>query len=165
MPQASFAMSDGFEAPVVRAPWTHHQVASLNAYQASGVFHPFTCGNDDCPGTEDDDEPGHAALIAHEDGWQCPACDYRQDWAHAFIASGDWRGWTGITVRVDGGEPVQAQIGFIPDSVLRAALGPGPEPSSGPPYIHVLKHPETDEEIAAQPYLPTYTITTGTETE
>lgn len=45
---------------------------------------------------------------------------------------------------------------------LRALLGPlHPEPSAGPPYTHVLRHPETEEEIAAEPMLPAYTVTTS----
>jgi hypothetical protein len=69
----------------IRAPWTPEQVAALNRFQAEGGMHPFTCGKD------------HATdalhLVAHEDGWHCwlPDCDYRQDWAHAFMADpGAW---------------------------------------------------------------------------
>ncbi len=43
------------------------------------------------------------------------------------------------------------------DSLLRSMLGP-PDPEPGPPYVHVLAMPETEEEIAAQPYLPTMTV-------
>lgn len=64
-----------------KAPWTEEQVASLNAYQASGRYHPFTCANRS--------EPGHqerhgdlGVLVATKDGWICPDCDYTQDWAH-----------------------------------------------------------------------------------
>ena len=47
---------------------------------------------------------------------------------------------------------------------LRALLGPvSPEPASGPPYTHVLKFPETEEEEAAQPYLPTHTVSRESE--
>jgi hypothetical protein len=41
--------------------------------------------------------------------------------------------------------------------LLRSMLGP-PEPSPGPPFTHVHVMPETEEEIAAQPYLPTMTV-------
>lgn len=63
----------------IRAPWTEAQVAALNAYQASGTMHPFTCGGD---------HDMHQTLIAEADGWHCPdeACDYRQDWAWAWMA-------------------------------------------------------------------------------
>lgn len=40
---------------------------------------------------------------------------------------------------------------------LRSMLGP-PDPHPGPPYTHTLAMPETEEEITAQPYLPTMTV-------
>jgi len=67
------------------APWTPGQVAALNRFQAEGGMHPFTCGNDHATGA--------LHLVAQEDGWHCwlPDCDYRQDWAHAFMAEpGAW---------------------------------------------------------------------------
>lgn len=57
---------------MVRAPWTALQVAALNRRQADDRYHPYTCGNDHCRGV----------LIAEPDGWRCPRCSYRQDWAH-----------------------------------------------------------------------------------
>jgi ribosomal protein S27AE len=68
---------------IVRAPFAAEQVASLNGYQADGTFHEFTCGNDGCPEVQ-------AVLVAHADGWHCPACGYTQDWAHEFMADGSW---------------------------------------------------------------------------
>lgn len=67
-------------AELTRAPWTEGQVAVLNAFQAEGRFHPFTCGSDDHVGP-------HPRLVATEAGWVCPdpACGYTQDWAHAFM--------------------------------------------------------------------------------
>jgi hypothetical protein len=64
----------------IRAPWTPEQVAALNAYQQHGGMHPFTCAREHATPT--------LHLVAHEDGWHCwlPDCDYRQDWAHAFMA-------------------------------------------------------------------------------
>lgn len=61
--------------------FTPDEIASMNAYQESGVFHPFTCGfcgND---------------LIAREDGWYCPTsgCLYRQEWAHAWMKDWSWK--------------------------------------------------------------------------
>lgn len=88
----------------VSAPFSADQVASLNGYQSSGVFHEFTCGSEDCPADQ-------ATLIAAEDGWHCPACSYTQDWAHHFMADGSWRDFAGIVVTVDGGEPVKGEIG------------------------------------------------------
>lgn len=72
------------EKPVsetVRAPWNINQIKALNAYQRLGTCHPFTCG--DCGGE----------LVAVESGWLCVAmhcCNYRQDWAHAFMADWAW---------------------------------------------------------------------------
>lgn len=65
----------------ITAPFTEEQVLSLNGFQASGVMHPFTCG--ECP----------RVLVAIEFGWVCPRteCGYRQDWAHSFMADGSWR--------------------------------------------------------------------------
>lgn len=73
------------------APWSGEQVDALNGYQAEGRFHPFTCGRDRGDeahardAAERDCEPG--LLVAKADGWHCPACGYRQDWAHQFMAS------------------------------------------------------------------------------
>ncbi|MEU5043193.1 hypothetical protein [Streptomyces griseorubiginosus] len=70
-------------ARVIRAPWTPDQVDALNAFQRRGGMHPFTCGGEHTPASP--------ALVAYTDGWRCPqpygeSCDYRQDWAHAFMA-------------------------------------------------------------------------------
>jgi hypothetical protein len=70
----------------VTAPFTPEQVESLNGYQSALLFHPFTCRHRD-----DGKHTDEAVLIASTDGWQCPCCDYRQDWAHAFMADGSWR--------------------------------------------------------------------------
>jgi hypothetical protein len=64
-----------------KAPWTEDEVKSLNDYQVSGVMHPFTCGTKDCGGL----------LLARQDGWHCPDCDYTQDWAHEWMTDGSWR--------------------------------------------------------------------------
>jgi len=64
----------------IRAPWTNEQVFALNRYQRDGWMHPFNCPNE---------HPGdHRKLTATDQGWRCPepGCDYRQDWAHAFMA-------------------------------------------------------------------------------
>lgn len=63
---------------IVKAPFTPEQVKSLNDYQDSGVFHPFTC---EC----------RANLIATEKGWICNCCNYTQNWAHDFMLDGSWR--------------------------------------------------------------------------
>ncbi|GLP64265.1 hypothetical protein TUSST3_08850 [Streptomyces sp. TUS-ST3] len=69
-------------ARIIRAPWTPEQVDALNAFQRRGGMHPFTCGGEHTPASP--------ALVAYTDGWRCPqpygeSCDYRQDWAHAFM--------------------------------------------------------------------------------
>ncbi|MER6492651.1 hypothetical protein [Streptomyces griseorubiginosus] len=70
-------------ARIIRAPWTPEQVDALNAFQQRGGMHPFTCGGEHTPASP--------TLVAYTDGWRCPqpygeSCDYRQDWAHAFMA-------------------------------------------------------------------------------
>ncbi|MFH9765138.1 hypothetical protein ACH4N4_30605 [Streptomyces microflavus] len=69
------------------APWTSEQVAALEAFQTASGMHPFTCGGDQ-----------HSLplrLVPSHSGWYCPdpACGYRQDWAHAFMA--DPEAWSG----------------------------------------------------------------------
>lgn len=82
---------------LIRAPFTPAQVEALNRYQTHGNMHPFTCGNDR--------GRSNVVLIARTDGWHCsePLCDYRQDWAHAFMA--DPEAWPkpafGATARAD----------------------------------------------------------------
>ena len=82
---------------MIKAPWTLNQVAGLNDYQRNGYTHPFTCG------AEDRSDRGHTEaakrrgdrdsglLEATLAGWICPACDYTQDWAHAFMFKGRGR--------------------------------------------------------------------------
>lgn len=64
----------------IEPPWTPGQVERLNAFQADGRFHPFTC-----PGERPDCE-GRRELVATADGWVCACGEYRQGWAHAFMA-------------------------------------------------------------------------------
>lgn len=68
---------------MLKAPWTQEQVDALNRFQESGQFHPFTCGS----GNRCDDKhlDGEGRLVATVDGWVCPYCDYKQDWAHEFM--------------------------------------------------------------------------------
>ena len=69
---------------VTRAPFTPEQVESLNDYQESGVFHPYTHLRDD-GGNEE-------VLIAAGDGWHCPEhSSYVQDWAWSWSVDGSWR--------------------------------------------------------------------------
>lgn len=67
--------------------WTEDQVAQLNAHQARGDVHPYTCGGErgdaaHVARAEEDMAHDRGILIATVRGWICPACDYRQFWAH-----------------------------------------------------------------------------------
>lgn len=97
----------------IKVPFTNEQVKNLNEYQNVGMFHPFTCandGDDDHIKYEFEKRHGNANykdyiiaeklkginypeavftetnLIATENGWKCPVCDYKQNWAHSFMA-------------------------------------------------------------------------------
>jgi len=67
--------------------FTPEEVLSLNEYQNSGVMHPFTCGG----GHRTEHPDGEGLLVATTQGWICPYCEYRQDWAHDWMKNGDWR--------------------------------------------------------------------------
>lgn len=50
------------------------------------MFHPYTCGN------RNDGNHRHfggdlGMLIPTVNGWICPCCDYKQDWAHSLDKS------------------------------------------------------------------------------
>jgi hypothetical protein len=66
----------------IKAPWTAEQVAALNRWQNCVYVHPFTCGS---AIQAQEHRDGAAVLMATSDGWICPYCDYRQDWAHDFM--------------------------------------------------------------------------------
>lgn len=79
-------------ADTISTPWTEDQVASLNAFQRSGLFHPFTCNAE---------HDRRQTLVAEADGWHCPDpdCSYTQPWAHSFMADPEilrtmQRSWT-----------------------------------------------------------------------
>lgn len=61
------------------APWSDEEIASLQEYQASGRFHPFTCVE------------GHGALTPGRMGFTCAQCDFAQPWAFAWMTNGSWR--------------------------------------------------------------------------
>ena len=67
----------------IYAPFNKEQVAQLNAFQDSGITHPFTCGQQDML----DHKGSEAVLIATSSGWICPipSCNYQQDWAHEMM--------------------------------------------------------------------------------
>ena len=79
---AEIATSSVTAAGKIRAPWDEMTVMLLNAGQQFGDQHPYTCSN----GCEVPIFGGslRLSLIAGVDGWFCPGCAYRQDWAHAF---------------------------------------------------------------------------------
>ncbi len=60
----------------IYAPFTSEQVKGLNEYQVSGAFHEFTCGNPKHP--KHGRKTKLKILVAHETGWICPGCGYRQ---------------------------------------------------------------------------------------
>ena len=64
------------------------EVRSLNECQHAGVMHPFTCGGNR---TDEKHLDGEGVLVATEDGWICPFCDYKQDWAHEYMKNWDWK--------------------------------------------------------------------------
>lgn len=69
---------------VINAPFSAEQVAVLNQFQRLRNFHPFTCGSGNR--TDDAHLDGEGVLVAAKEGWICPYCDYRQNWAHGFMA-------------------------------------------------------------------------------
>jgi hypothetical protein len=93
MPDTDFSALDAIQAfsrthegarseqEVVRAPWTREQVASLNAFQRSERYHPYTCPS----------EAHSSHLVASKQGWYCPMCAYTQGWAHTWSADWSWQ--------------------------------------------------------------------------
>lgn len=57
--------------------FTQDQIDSINAYQVSGIWHPFTC------------ECGEV-LNACSEGMKCPKCGHLQTWAHEFMSNWSW---------------------------------------------------------------------------
>lgn len=72
----------------IEKPWTPGQVEALNAYQQSGRFHPFTCGNKKYKDGIHLD--GEGILVATSEGWVCPFCEYKQGWAWEFMLDQLW---------------------------------------------------------------------------
>jgi len=68
-----------------RAPWTPGEVAKLAEWQNCGWVHPFTCGAcRDTLGTDGNERK----LVPTVRGWECPTCDYTQNWCHQFMLDG-----------------------------------------------------------------------------
>ena len=82
----------GTESPDV---FTEAEVESLNAFQKSGVFHCFTCGNNRMDEVHSAYQKEHGCdygqLIATTQGWICPCCEYRQGWAHDWMKNWGWK--------------------------------------------------------------------------
>jgi len=93
----------------ITAPFSDEQVIRLNEFQNLGMVHPFTCAKDgDDAHIKYEFEKKHKGedygayikkekergvnfpeavftqtnLIATNEGWKCPVCDYKQNWAH-----------------------------------------------------------------------------------
>jgi hypothetical protein len=75
------------------APFSADTIAKLNAWQQSGMFHPFTCGGDRSDAAHQAYAKEHGGdlgqLVATPNGWICPVCGYKQNWAHSFMAPPD----------------------------------------------------------------------------
>lgn len=85
---ASSLIDHSFQEPLLSSNvFSPEEVASLNAYQTSGVFHPFTCGGDR---TDENHLDGQGLLVATRNGWICIWCDYKQSWAHEWMRDGTW---------------------------------------------------------------------------
>lgn len=70
----------------IYAPFTDDQVESLNAYQKSEVFHPFTGLNVLAPEGEDD------ILVATPSGWISNLDpSYTQNWAWVWMGDWSWK--------------------------------------------------------------------------
>lgn len=65
---------------IIKAPWAVEQIKALNLYQKSNLLHPYTCGGNRKDTNHID---GEGILVATENGWVCPYCDYKQDWVSA----------------------------------------------------------------------------------
>lgn len=59
-------------------PWTSKQIASLQGYQQSSTFVPFTC-----------DE--QHLMIAQEDGLRCNRCRTHQVWTYDWTLNWSWK--------------------------------------------------------------------------
>ncbi len=68
---------------MIRTLWTQEYIDALNAHQRNEQFHPYTCGSG--RRTDKDHLDGEGVLVATPEGWKCPYCDYKQDWAHGVI--------------------------------------------------------------------------------
>ncbi len=77
--------NDGQRNPAFSyAPWTDQEVTSLNDFQDSGVWHPFT--------GPDHEGKGRIQLIATQNGWvEKEGGEIVQNWAHIWMTNDAWR--------------------------------------------------------------------------
>ena len=75
----------------VWAPFTPDQVASINAYQAADMFHPFTCPDDDCRSAPESRYAPMVATTGNLNGMTCPHCGRMQMWVHSSMADWSWQ--------------------------------------------------------------------------
>lgn len=77
-----------------RAPWTDEEVKRLNQFQASPETFALKCDcyrDDEAHQTYAEQHGGvPGQLIAVQEGWHCPVCSYKQDWAHPIMLKADW---------------------------------------------------------------------------
>lgn len=97
--------------------FTPDEVHSLNEYQNSGFAHPFTCGS----GHRTEHPDGEGILVATTQGWVCPYCDYRQDWAHVSMKNGAWKRTTTYAISHDLRRLAALRLEFY-DELLAAVL-------------------------------------------
>lgn len=148
----------------IRAPWTPEQVNALNAFQSGGGMHPFTCAAD---------HHGTAmALIARTGGWHCsaPTCDYRQGWAHAFMADPTGVDWSTFdqnghdTSGCDCGHNGMGRAWHASDCAWRRGVGPA-EPAnsepSGPRWAETVDTDDGGATIRIPAYAPDGSETDG----
>lgn len=74
------------------APWSDATVVALNAFQASGRWHPYTC-QEDRHSVGGEGLLPRPVLVATPQGWSCQdaGCDQDQHWA--WTTSIDHGGW------------------------------------------------------------------------
>jgi hypothetical protein len=78
----------------VDAPFTDDQVKSINGFQKSKHWHPFTCGKVHCDGI----------LTASRNGVFCRKCgNWKQYWVHDFMANGEWKRLDELSVAAENG--------------------------------------------------------------
>jgi len=85
-------------ARTTKSPWTPERVTALNKRQKNPSWHPYTCGGNRCDAAhvqhaEQHNDRDYGVLVATPNGWVCPVCGYRQDWAHTADTTGEFRQW------------------------------------------------------------------------